>query len=410
MMKSSKIIYLFCLLLLAGCRKNEITPPPSNNDENLVNTQSVAGAVMKKMEGIYTLNTGSASLGNQFVCKVSRFKVSFFSDKEGIFIILKYGLNAADGSIQFSGFWRYSEKKDQGNIQFSISAANGATDLLNGIVKQLTLTGVNAGNDMQLIYQRPFSAIAINKDFMFMGHHGVQTTSDPPDPENSLLGVLNAEDFGVRGLEFDVRLTKDNVPICVHDATIDTRLTQKGPLSGNWDQYTFNLISSYVRLLDGEKVPSVEQVLNTFIDSTNLSFMWLDVKGNTDIFRYLEPVIRKAYARAATQNRKVIFFAGLPSAKVIDEFHKQPSYADLPTLCEQSVDLAIENKSKFFGPRFTEGLILDDVAKAHSNGIKVISWSINDKGLIKYYLQNGQFDGFISDYPAYVVYDYYTMF
>ena len=410
MMKSSKIIYLFCLLLLAGCRKNEITPPPSNNDENLVNTQSVAGAVMKKMEGIYTLNTGSASLGNQFVCKVSRFKVSFFSDKEGIFIILKYGLNAADGSIQFSGFWRYSEKKDQGNIQFSISAANGATDLLNGIVKQLTLTGVNAGNDMQLIYQRPFSAIAINKDFMFMGHHGVQTTSDPPYPENSLLGVLNAEDFGVRGLEFDVRLTKDNVPICVHDATIDTRLTQKGPLSGNWDQYTFNLISSYVRLLDGEKVPSVEQVLNTFIDSTNLSFMWLDVKGNTDIFRYLEPVIRKAYARAATQNRKVIFFAGLPSAKVIDEFHKQPSYADLPTLCEQSVDLAIENKSKFFGPRFTEGLILDDVAKAHSNGIKVISWSINDKGLIKYYLQNGQFDGFISDYPAYVVYDYYTMF
>jgi hypothetical protein len=25
-------------------------------------------------------------------------------------------------------------------------------------------------------------------------------------------------------------------------------------------------------------------------------------------------------------------------------------------------------------------------------------------------LQNGQFDGFITDYPAYVVYDYYTMF
>jgi hypothetical protein len=39
----------------------------------------------------------------------------------------------------------------------------------------------------------------------------------------------------------------------------------------------------------------------------------------------------------------------------------------------------------------------------------VISWTLNDKGLIKNYIQNGQFDGFISDYPAYVVYDFYTM-
>jgi glycerophosphoryl diester phosphodiesterase len=391
-----------------SCKKNEITIPPSNQNENLINTQTISGITMKNMEGIYTLSSGSNILGDQFVCKASRYKVSFFSNKEGIFIILKYGLKTADGSIQFSGFWRYSEKKDQGNIQFSISAANGATDLLNGIINQLKISGV--GNDMQLSYQRPFTANAINKGFMFMAHHGVQTTSDPPFAENSLLGVLNDEDYGVTGLEFDVRMTKDNVPICVHDATIDTRLTKKGPLSGNWDQYSFNLISSYVQLIDGQRVPSVEQVLNTFIDSTNLTYMWLDIKGNTDIFKYLEPVIRKAYARAAAQNRKVVLFAGLPSADVIDELHKQPTYSDLPTLSEQGLDIAIENGSKFFGPRFTEGLVLDAVAKAHNNGIKVISWTINDKGLIKNYLQNGQFDGFISDYPAYVVYDFYTMF
>jgi len=409
-MRSNQLLLLFCLLTIFGCKKNEITIPPINPDENLSNTQPISGAVMKRMEGIYTLSSGSNSLGEQFVCKVSRYKVSFFSNKEGIFMILKYGLKSSDGSIQFSGFWRYSEKKDQGNIQFSISAGNGASDLLNGIINQLKITGVNSGNDMQLTYQRHFSATAINKGFMIMAHHGVQTTSDPPYAENSLLGVLNDEDYGVTGMEFDVRMTKDNVPICVHDATIDTRLTLKGPLSGNWDQYSFNLISSYITLIDGQKVPSVEQVLNKFIDSTNLTYMWLDIKGNTDIFKYLEPVIRRAYARAAAQNRKVVLFAGLPSADVIDELHKQPSYADLPTLCEQSVDLAIENGSMFYGPRFTEGLVLDAVKKAHSNGIKVISWTLNDKALIKNYLQNGQFDGFISDYPAYVVYDFYTLF
>ena len=45
----------------------------------------------------------------------------------------------------------------------------------------------------------------------------------------------------------------------------------------------------------------------------------------------------------------------------------------------------------------------------HGLGMKVFSWTLNDRTIILDYLKNGNFDGFISDYPAYVVYDYYTM-
>ncbi len=38
-------------------------------------------------------------------------------------------------------------------------------------------------------------------------------------------GVLNDEDYGVNGLEFDVQLTLDTVPIMMHDGNIDIRLT-----------------------------------------------------------------------------------------------------------------------------------------------------------------------------------------
>ena len=409
-MKHLNSYLLITLLILIGCSRSEITEPPEDDDYNLVNTTPIADSIMRTMEGIYKLNAGSGSLGSQFVCKVSRFRVSFFSERDGVFIILKYGYNSTDGSVQFSGFWRYSEFTTQGKIHFSISVADGATDLLAGVIANLKLQGTFSDQAISLQYDRAFSAYATNNPFIILGHHGVLTTTNPPFSENSINAAVNAEGYGVNGLEYDVRLTSDHVPICIHDADINTRLTQKGPLSGNWDQYPFSLISAYIRLLDGQKLPSVEQVLNAFIDETNMKYFWMDIKGNPNIFTYLEPVVRNAYARAAAQNRDVVIFAGMPSSDIINEFHAQPSYATLPTLCEESVDKCIENGSKFFGPRYTLGLLLNDVDRAHNNGIKVISWTLNGKDLIRSYLQNGRFDGFITDFPAYVVYDFYTMF
>ncbi len=422
-MKFFHTLLVFVVLAIVGCSKSEITPPPDAADANLVGTTAlpfVGAASIKDMEGIYTLTAGNENLGTTFVCKVSKYKVSFFSNVNGAHIILKYGFKASDGSVQFSGFWRYSESPSQGTIQFAISPADGATDLLDGIVSSLTLQGVFSGNQLTIKYERPFSAYAAANPFMVFAHHGIQTTVDPPYAENSINMILNAEDYGVNGLELDVRMTKDNVPILVHDPTINTRLTKKGPLFGYWDQYGFEFISQYVQLIDGQRVPSVEQALNAFIDSTTLKYFWMDIKGNVDVFKYLEPVVRNAYARAQSKGRDVVIFAGLPSQQVIDELKKVPTYqsvnpayaysAPLPTLAEETIDKAIANNCQFFGPRYTMGLLLPDVQKAHDQGIKVISWTLNAQGLIVNYLKNGQFDGFITDYPTYVVYNFYTMF
>lgn len=418
-MRSNKLVVVITIIMVFSCSKSEITTPV-DDDYNLVGTTPIETSVMKKMEGIYKLTGGSADLGSQFVCKVSKTRVSFFCDKEGIFIVLKYGFKDSDGSIQFSGFWRYSEFPTHGTIHFSITAEDGATDLLAGIISNLLLNGTFSDNSISLNYDRPFSQYTIDNEFLIFGHHGVQTASNPPFAENSINAIIHGESYGLNGLEYDVRMTKDNVPICIHDAKINTRLTQKGPLSGNWDQYPFSLITEYIRLIDGQKVPSVEQALNAFIDSTTLKYFWMDIKGNPDIFRYLEPVVRNAYAKAAAQNRDVVIFAGLPSEDVIAEFNKQPTYksvnpdyaysSPLPTLCEISVDKSIENGCSYYGPRFTQGLLLDEINLAHNNGIKVISWTLNGRGLIYSYLKDGNFDGFITDYPAYVVYYYYTMY
>jgi len=412
-MKHQHTYWLLVLIIFFSCNKNKLMFPPVNADANLANTQAIDNAVVKNMEGIYSLNDGSNSLGTQFVCKVSKTKVSFFSNQSGILFTLSYGLNTTDGSIQFAGFWRYAENATQGTINFSIAKTDGAFDLIaNGIASNILLKGIfnSPQKSISLKYERPFSPYVLAHEFIILAHGTIPLKTNSPFAVNSVNGVIHSEDYGSNGIETDIQLTKDNVPICMHDDSFDDRLTLKGPLYGDFSDFTFDILEQYARLIDGEKIPSLAQELQAFVDSTTMKYVWLDVKGDEDIFKYLEPVVGNAYAHAKAVNRDVIIFAGLPSDDVITQYKKQPSYgAQFPCLCELSLQDAIDNNCQYFGPRFTMGLLLDDVNKGHTLGIKTISWTLSDNTTILDYLQNGKFDGFISDNTPYVVYDYYAL-
>ncbi len=65
---------------------------------------------------------------------------------------------------------------------------------------------------------------------MVVAHRGDRTDA----PENSLKAISNAINIGVDIIEIDVRLTKDSIPVLMHDKTINRTTTGKGKLS-NWD-------------------------------------------------------------------------------------------------------------------------------------------------------------------------------
>ena len=407
------LTYLIGVLAFWGCSKNETVPQPV---VNLGNVYFVSDTSMKKMEGIYTVNSGTSGYGTQWVCKASKYRVSFFSNQAGIFMILKYGIDPTDSSLKFSGFWRFSEDVTQGLVNFVMPKDEAMIFLQTGDISSLTLNGniISAegiSSPIGFHFSKPFSQYVLTHPFEIYAHHGVQTTANPPFAENSLLGVLNDEDYGVNGIEFDIQLTRDSVPICMHDGNIDIRLTQKSPLSGNYNQYGFNFLEDYIRLVDGQKIPSLDEVCTAFIDSTTMKYLWMDVKGDDGIFQSLLPVVEKAYNHAAAVGRDVVIYADLPSTTVIGEYQSYPPYraSGLPSMCELTLQDVIDNGCTRWGPRYSRGLLLDEVTQAHAQGIKVISWTLNDKTLISSYIQDGQFDGFISDYPAYVVYDWYTL-
>ena len=80
--------YLILLFIFFSCSKNQTTLQPPID---IGNVSFIPYTKMKKMEAIYDLGSGSSALGTNFVCKVSKYRVSFFGNG-GIFMILKYGL------------------------------------------------------------------------------------------------------------------------------------------------------------------------------------------------------------------------------------------------------------------------------------------------------------------------------
>lgn len=61
-----------------------------------------------------------------------------------------------------------------------------------------------------------------------IGHRGAKGEA----PENTLAGFSHAKRLGLVGVEFDVRLSRDDVLVVIHDATVDRTTDANGPVSG----------------------------------------------------------------------------------------------------------------------------------------------------------------------------------
>lgn len=82
-------------------------------------------------------------------------------------------------------------------------------------------------------------------------------------PENTLLSFASAERVGVDEIELDVRLTRDNALVVIHDRTVErTAATSTQHLRTPIEDLTLDQIRS-VDLGQDERTPTLEEVLDT---------------------------------------------------------------------------------------------------------------------------------------------------
>jgi len=165
----------------------------------------------------------------------------------------------------------------------------------------------------------------------------------------------------------DVRLSRDEVLVVIHDETVDRTTNGSGLVR--------SLTLNQLKLLDaskGEKIPTLKEVLERFNRGEHRFFIEAKEPG-------LEEKLLETIAEHKAQNRVTVtsFYHGV--LKKIKEKRKDIKcgviFACQPVNPEK---LAKDAWANILLPKF-QYVDKEMVSRAHKNNLKIIPWSINNK-------------------------------
>jgi len=213
-----------------------------------------------------------------------------------------------------------------------------------------------------------------------VGHRGAKAYA----PENTLTSFKKAIEIGVDAIELDVRKTKDNQIVVIHDADIKRTTNGEGLVS----ELTLKEIKGF-SADQGEKIPTLEEALN-FLDKKVKVFIELKETG---IEEQVLSIVHKNHLE-----KNVVITSFLEEAlKKVRELNNDVETGLIYANHKNPVKAALDLKANYLLPlyRFTHTA---NVEKAHKAGLKVVVWTVNNPQEVEEYAKKGV-DGIASDKP-----------
>jgi len=213
-----------------------------------------------------------------------------------------------------------------------------------------------------------------------IGHRGARAY----EPENTLLSFKKAVEIGVDAVELDVRKTKDNQLVVIHDADVKRTTDGKGLVS----ELTLKEIKEF-SAEKGEKIPTLKEAFD-FLDKKVKIVIELKEAG-------IEEKVLLAVRENGLQKNVVIVSFSEEVLRKVRDLDKEVETGLIYVKHSNPVKAALELKASYLLPlyRFTHTA---NVQKAHENGLKVIVWTINKLEEVAEYTKKGV-DGIASDKP-----------
>lgn len=115
---------------------------------------------------------------------------------------------------------------------------------------------------------------------LIVAHRGFSAKA----PENTMAGFRLALDAGADGLEFDVQLTKDGIPVVIHDETLERTTGKKGYVKDLTlkELQKLSAGSTFSSAFKKEEIPTLEQLFTEL----GSEFRLLNLELKTGMFPY----------------------------------------------------------------------------------------------------------------------------
>jgi glycerophosphoryl diester phosphodiesterase len=406
----ARFLVLGLMLLGLSCTQDSgVLVPDYNAAAVLDGATALPPEIMRYFDGIYEVVEGNGLFGQQVALKWNRSVLSLYSGKDAM--LCEFECGARDTMLLCVGYWRKMVNTETGTLRGVATVARDSTGQRFGLPPRpgdIVFNGVysqgdgNAVHRFALRYLRPLFTGA--RPFYVIAHRAGGRNSDYlPASENSVELLLLAERFGANAVEIDVQSTSDGVPVIYHDAELNLRLTQKTGLVGAIGDYTYAQVQTFVRLLHGERIPTLRQMLSAALHRTTLQLVWLDTKPGMPVAT-LQRIQREYRDSARIYNRSLEILIGLPSEGTLAEFQGLPGYASTPSICELEPDRVRAVNAAVWAPRWTLGTQNGQVAALQAEGRRAFVWTMDQTGYIATFLRDGSFDGMVTNYPSLVAF------
>ena len=239
---------------------------------------------------------------------------------------------------------------------------------------------------------------------LIIGHRGASAVA----PENTMAAFRKALAVGADGIEFDVRLARDGVPVVIHDSTLRR--------TGGLPQRVAELTSAEISKVDvgswfaasfaNETVPSLAELFTLF--QTNNSTLYLEMKcDSASEHRALAEACVNAIDEYGLKERVIVECFQLPALRILKEIDREirtvalfePSFTNPSVLSDQKI-ISQANDVGAAALALHHRLARESlVRKAKDAGLHVAVWTVDDPAWLERAKQIGV-DALITNNPA----------
>ena len=232
-------------------------------------------------------------------------------------------------------------------------------------------------------------------------------------PENTLEAFRLAVEAGAGGLELDVRMTRDGEVVVIHDATVDRVTDGSGAVAGMTLDEVRRFDAGYSFSPDGGRtfpyrgrgvrIPTLAEVYEEFPDAyVNADIKEAQPEAEEAVLSVIQDAAAEGRTLVASTDHAVLrrfrkvsggHISTGASRREIAAFYvlSRLHLEALVSLAYEALQVPVEHRGiKLVTPRF--------VRAAHSRGVRVDVWTINEPGEMRRLLDLGV-DVIMTDHP-----------